>query len=606
MAVWKCKMCGGNVSVQEGKALGTCEYCGNTMTLPRIEDEQRAALYNRGNHLRMKGEYDRALAVFEQIIALDDTDAEAHWNIVLCRYGIEYVEDPDTHKHIATCHRASWESILEDVDYLAALRYADPAAKEIYEREGKYIDEVQRGILAISRSEAPYDIFICYKETTEGGSRTKDSVYAQDLYSRLSKEGYRVFFARITLEDKLGQQYEPYIFSALNSAKVMLVVGTSADNFNAPWVRNEWSRFLTLMKKDTSKLLIPCYRDMDAYELPDELAIFQSQDMGKIGFEQDLLHGISKVLEKQTSSATADNGSAPASATVNSLLKRAEMFLSDCNWKSAREYYDRILDIDPERAEAHAGKLCALLEAPNLHALGSSYISNVKRSIEPYGSAALPATLDQSFDYKNAVQYASPQLRVDLEEQDAYVRNQLREFVQSDLEVLQKDLSEAEEHLASKQANLEELRTQQREEEDRVRELTGQVETTEKKRSTRNTVIYGIGLVCAVVFLIIDIGGTAARRDFGFFDFIIAGLAIALVVGVAMVVCYIISYLFTLGLGRKLTQQKISLGDVKDSLNMIQKQIDKAESLVTQQSNRKQQIETAIEKKNADYASLEQ
>ena len=82
-------------------------------------------------------------------------------------------------------------------------------------------------------------MFICYKETDDSGSRTKDSTLAQDIYYQLTNEGYKVFFSRITLEDKLGQQYEPYIFAALNSAKVMLVIGTKAEYFNAVWVKNE-------------------------------------------------------------------------------------------------------------------------------------------------------------------------------------------------------------------------------------------------------------------------------------------------------------------------------------------------------------------------------
>ena len=81
--------------------------------------------------------------------------------------------------------------------------------------------------------------------------------YCPDIYYQLTAEGYNVFFARITLEDKLGEQYEPYIFAALNSAKVMLVLGSKKEYFNAVWVRNEWSRFLQLMKKDRAKLFIP-------------------------------------------------------------------------------------------------------------------------------------------------------------------------------------------------------------------------------------------------------------------------------------------------------------------------------------------------------------
>ena len=69
----------------------------------------------------------------------------------------------------------------------------------------------------------------------------------------------RVFFSRITLEDKLGQEYEPYIFAALNSAKVMLAFGTCYDYYNAVWVKNEWSRFLQLMElgqKKTHDLIV--------------------------------------------------------------------------------------------------------------------------------------------------------------------------------------------------------------------------------------------------------------------------------------------------------------------------------------------------------------
>ena len=42
-----------------------------------------------------------------------------------------------------------------------------------------------------------------------GGARRQDSVLAQDIYDALTDKGFKVFFSRITLEDKLGKQYEP-------------------------------------------------------------------------------------------------------------------------------------------------------------------------------------------------------------------------------------------------------------------------------------------------------------------------------------------------------------------------------------------------------------
>ena len=297
MAIIKCKMCGGDIQLSPDQSFGTCEYCGSTMTVPKVDDEQRAAAFNRGNHFRRLGEFDKALSVYEGIVRDNEGDAEAHWCCALCRFGIEYVKDPATGTYLPTCHRASFDSILEDVDYKAALEHADAVAREQYRREGEQIAQVQRGILSISQREQPYDVFICYKESGADGQRTVDSTLAQDIYYQLTEKGYRVFFARITLEDKAGQEYEPYIFAALHSARVMVVVGTRPEHFSAVWVKNEWSRFLSLMKSDRKRLLIPCYRDMDPYDLPEQLSVLQSYDMSRIGFLQDLVRGISKVLE---------------------------------------------------------------------------------------------------------------------------------------------------------------------------------------------------------------------------------------------------------------------------------------------------------------------
>lgn len=360
----KCKMCGGDIDFIPGATYGTCEYCGSTSTIPQAEDENKLNRYNRANHFRRQCEFDKAVAAYEKILEQDDTDAEAHWGAVISRFGIEYVEDPATHQRIPTCHRVQVASILTDEDYLAAVENApDEESRRIYQEEAARIAEIQKEILAISANEKPYDVFICYKETDENGQRTRDSQWAQEVYYGLTEQGLKVFFSRITLEDKLGQQYEPYIFAALNSAKVMVVIGSRPEYFNAVWVKNEWSRYLSLMKHDHKRLLIPCYRDMDPYDLPEELSMLQSQDMSKIGFMQDLLRGIQKVMQQPTSApqgvrvetATAETN-APG---VTSLLKRAALFLEDGDTASAREYYDRVLDIDPECAEAYMGKVCA-------------------------------------------------------------------------------------------------------------------------------------------------------------------------------------------------------------------------------------------------------
>lgn len=268
MAIFKCKMCGGTLNVTESATVCECEYCGTAQTLPKLDNEKRNQLFDRANHYRMNKEFDKASVVYENILAEAPNEAEAHWGMCLCRYGIEYVVDPKTNKRIPTCHRTQFKSILEDDDYLSAVKNCDGIARAIYNSEAMYIDNVQKQILEISSKEGPFDIFICYKESDNAGTRTTDSVIAQDIYNELTTQGYKVFFARITLEDKLGSAYEPYIFAALNSSKIMLVIGTKPEYFNAVWVKNEWSRYLSLIEQGQKKTLIPCYRDMTPYDLP--------------------------------------------------------------------------------------------------------------------------------------------------------------------------------------------------------------------------------------------------------------------------------------------------------------------------------------------------
>ena len=301
MAIFKCKMCGGELDLQKGVNIVECEYCGTKQTVPTLDDKL-IRLYNRANQYRLNSEFDKAYSAYESIISEKNDEAEAYWGMVLSEFGVEYVEDPESKKRIPTCHRTLVKSISANENYKSALNFADVESQAMYEDEAEVIDSLQKKILNASAKEEPYDVFICYKETDSEGNRTEDSVLAQEIYDDLTNKGYRVFFSRITLEDKLGKDYEPCIYAALTSAKVMLVVTTDSDNCNAVWVKNEWKRYIDFMKTDKEKTLIPVYKNMSPYALPDEFAKLQAQDMSKIGAIQDLVRGVEKLIGKTDNS----------------------------------------------------------------------------------------------------------------------------------------------------------------------------------------------------------------------------------------------------------------------------------------------------------------
>lgn len=397
MSVFKCKMCGGSLEIVAGTTVVECQYCGTKQTLPRLSDERISNLYDRANHFRRNNDYDKALSIYEQILSEDRSDSEAYWSIVLCRYGIEYVEDPATHRRIPTINRAQYTSIFSDEDYKSAILYADDTQKAIYEQEAEQIDSIQKGILEVSRSEDPFDVFICYKETDANGRRTQDSVLATELYNALTREGYKVFFSRITLEDKLGQEYEPIIFAALNTAKVMVVLGTKPEHFNAVWVKNEWSRYLSLIRNGARNTLIPVYRDMDPYDLPEEFSHLQAQDMSKLGFMQDLTHGIKKILSAGKSTDRKENA-ANGGTGIEATIDYALLLIEDGNIQKANQLLEQVVATAPKHPMIYVAKL--LIEC------------GVKRQED---LARLDDSFDHSPNYEKAVRFANPQLKATLE-----------------------------------------------------------------------------------------------------------------------------------------------------------------------------------------------
>lgn len=395
MASFKCKMCGGDLHPIEEESLCECEFCGSVQTVPTIDDEKKTNLFNRANRLRMNAEFDKAATVYSSIAAEFPEEAEAYWGLCLCKYGIEYVDDPVTSKKIPTCHRTLTQSIMDDPDFDQACENADAIARRAYREEAKSIDQLQQDILKIVSSEEPYDAFICYKENDENGNRTEDSVLAGEIYEALTNKGLKVFFARITLEDKLGQQYEPYIYAALHSSKVMLVVGTQYDYFDAVWVKNEWARFLDMMGKDKEKKLIPCYKGIDAYDMPREFKNLQAQDMGKIGWLQDLVRGVMKLIgpeeNKSGEQSAAHESSDP---TIGNYLTRAHLFLEQKEQEQAQEYYNRALDKDPHNVDAYIGLLL------------SEYYFTKEEQI-----TAIPFTFPDNKNFKSALRFANEETK---------------------------------------------------------------------------------------------------------------------------------------------------------------------------------------------------
>lgn len=398
MIYYKCKICGGDLVPSEDNNLVRCEYCQTLSTVPNEKEEQRVMAFNRANKLRINCDFDRAIQAYERLIAEDGTDAELYWNLLICKYGIEYVKDPVTEEYKPTCHRAHYGSFLTDVDYKEVIERADMQSRIFYEKEAARIDEILQQILVKALQQEKYSVFLSYKET-DNGERTLDSVGARSIYTKLNDKGIKTFYAPESLH--LGTNYEAEIFSAIHSAKVMIVLGSKTEYFNAPWVRNEWSRYLALIKNGEDKYLIPAFWDLDPQEdLPKEIASLHLQGVNlatPVG-EFALLEYVEKLVgggeQKQKTTETVVSVASPDQASADSLAKRARIFLENGEFADALDYYNRVLDIQPENAAVYWGQLLAKRKCCSSEEL----IAQGKQ-------------IDEDMSYRNAIRFADSDLK---------------------------------------------------------------------------------------------------------------------------------------------------------------------------------------------------
>lgn len=241
--------------------------------------------------------FDYAETQFDLIIRKFPTWSAGYWGRLRAKYCIKYEIDYNG-KSVPSCYMAIYEDIRENDDYKNALRYASPELKQVYVEQALRIAEVAR-VWRENAKKYNYDVFISFKETDdETHSFTRDRQEMFDLYNHLTTRGYKVFFSPVSLHqrDIYGAQSEPYIFDAIDDAKIMIVYGSKAEYFNSTWVQNEWQRYYLAIGKGMKNpgSLIVAYEGFNAIDLPNVLRKNQAIDANSKHFYNDIVELIEK------------------------------------------------------------------------------------------------------------------------------------------------------------------------------------------------------------------------------------------------------------------------------------------------------------------------
>ena len=267
-----CRTCKFTFAFPMSEGTYECPACGAVNGRPQAQGASYDHL-KRATYQRLACDFHNAEISYQHVLLEHPEEHEAHWGLVLCRYGVEYVRDAKTGKLMPTVHSVRKKPMQADSDFLAACDYAPEEVRAQYEAEAAYIDDAMAGIRELAETQLPYDVFICHKKTVpDSENLTPEYGKASEMAHHLEKQGYRVFFAPEAIKGELGADYEAAIYHALDTAKVMLMFCANADYVTSAWVRSEWTRFLEMTLERDGKRLVPLlYGDFTPAKLPREI-----------------------------------------------------------------------------------------------------------------------------------------------------------------------------------------------------------------------------------------------------------------------------------------------------------------------------------------------
>ena len=118
-----CRKCVKNIEAVNDD-LCTCENCGAVHSIAGY-DSNICSRLNLAVKFRIAGEFANAEASYGKLLSDFGDDPEAYFGRFLCRYGVIYQEDENSHKLIPTCRLPMSENVFSDPDYQSAYKLAD-------------------------------------------------------------------------------------------------------------------------------------------------------------------------------------------------------------------------------------------------------------------------------------------------------------------------------------------------------------------------------------------------------------------------------------------------------------------------------------------------
>lgn len=362
MASIKCPTCGAWCKFEFGKGY-VCPSCRNTYNGAEMGDDIIEKLNYATEKRRENYDFDGALDICKKILKKDPNNQEGNWCALLAYYKIVYLKnangeyrptflEPDAFAPINHCQY--YEKLNTDYQIMADLA-----------------EKVRKEVVYESKNIPAYDVFISYKQHVGNSNiNTEESAWAAELYKKLSKIGLNVFYDEVSLKNG-SAGWEPHIYSALKSANYLVVLGSSLENINSVWVKNEWKRFLSYKVNDKKSFTVVAKNvkpELLDYDLGGNQMVFA-----------DNPNWLNELLEKIKAHVL----------DVDYYLKDADACWKKREFKKAKKLYLSVCKAEPRNSKAYWGLLNCRL-----------------KTFDDYDLVVYKKNIGEMFEYKQAHEYA--------------------------------------------------------------------------------------------------------------------------------------------------------------------------------------------------------
>ncbi len=127
-----------------------------------------------------------------------------------------------------------------------------------------------------------YDVFISFKNSDENGRPTQDSVIAGELFKELDEKNIHAFYSNTRLFEFGEAAYKEAIESALDQARVLIVIATDAEYLKSRWVAYERESFHDdiLSGRKKNAVIVPYMQNVVGTDVPRSLRGYETFQIG--------------------------------------------------------------------------------------------------------------------------------------------------------------------------------------------------------------------------------------------------------------------------------------------------------------------------------------